>query len=369
MTFSGAIAVSRRLLAALALLAAVNLLIAVFIVFTQPQRALDLLAVREWCADWLRRGLDVFSQVDSISDYPPNAIVTFSTLALIPVRAVVPAWTVVALALVAALPVVVSRAAGIRDRTATMLVVVAFLCWASARTLLQFSVLSMTLAFAAIWIADANAVAAGVLLGLALAKPQIGGPVAVWAVLAGRTRLVAAAMATVAAGILTYGARVRLPPWTVMFEYWNGLTSTYASASELVGVTSVREWMPSNAAWLAVAGALLIPTLAIAVRWRHASGVSRLIAPAAVSLWSLLALYHNSNNLILMLPAVVLFVMTGHRRAALAMQLLLMIDVPYRLAPLAGPRLIHALLASTNRLLVLATFAYLVRAAWSRKTV
>ncbi len=358
----------RRLLTALGLLAIINLAIALFVIATQPWRASDLLTMYGWCSDWLRRGSDLYSRPDAFTDYPPNAIVTLSPMALIPGRWLVPAWTVFSLVLAPLLPFVVSRAAGNRSRDVTLLAIAAFLCWASARTLLQFSVLSMTLAFAAAWLADARPSIAGLLLGLALAKPHIAGPVALWALFGRRGRLVAVACAAIVVEWAIYCAHAHVPPLATIQGYWHVLVGTYGGPDGLVGVTSLRQWVTSDAAWLVIAGALLIVPITAAIRWRHATGPDRLIAPACASLWSLLAIYHNSNNLILVLPAFVYLLSTGNRWAVIALQAALMVDIPFRLAPFfSANSAIHATLMNANRILVVVTFACLAGFAWLRR--
>ena len=358
----------RRLLTALGLLAIINLAIALVVIATQPWRATDLLTMYGWCGDWLRRGSDLYSRSDAFADYPPNAIVTLSPMAFVPVRWLVPVWTVFSLALAPLLPFVVSRAAGPRSRDVTLLTIAAFLCWASARTLLQFSVLSMTLAFAAAWLADAQPSLAGLLLGLALAKPHIAGPVALWAFFGRRGRLVVAACATIVVEWAIYCAYAHVQPLETMRGYWNVLVGTYSGPDGLVGVTSLRHWVTSDAAWLVIAGVLLLVPIAAAIRWRNATGVDRLVAPACASLWSLLAFYHNSNNLILVLPAFVFLLCTGNRWAVIALQAALMVDIPFRLAPFASTdSAVHAALMNANRILVIVTFAYLAGFAWLRR--
>src|SRR5258708_6621221 len=150
----------RRIALVLAVLAGLNLALAVFIIATQPERARDLDTMYDWCRQWLYGHVELYRLPDAATDYPPNAIVLFSPLALVPARWLVPLWTIVALALAPLLPFVVARSAGAdRRRQASIVIpIAAVLCWASARTLLQFSVLSMTLAFAALWLSDASPV-------------------------------------------------------------------------------------------------------------------------------------------------------------------------------------------------------------------
>ena len=357
----------RPIARALAVLAGLNLALAVFVIATQPERARDLNTMYDWCRQWLSGRVDLYRLPDAATDYPPNAIVLFSPLALLPARWLVPAWTICSLALALLLPFVVVRTARSdrRWRTSTAIAVAAFLCWASARTLLQFSVLSMTLAFSALWLEDAAPVASGICLGLALVKPHIALPVALWAVVSGRWRNVATASMVVAAGVLAYCAYADASPFETIPAYWRVLAATYSGADGLVGVTSVRRWAASDAAWIAVAAALL--TLLIAMAWtsRRATGLDRLAVVACGCLWSLLAFYHNGNNLILVLPAFVVMLAGAPLAALAAVQLALMIDVPARLGGLVPPRgVLHTLVIDFDRLLVLAMLGAMVLFWW-----
>jgi hypothetical protein len=76
-----------------------------------------------------------------------------------------------------------------------------YLCWAAPRTLLQFSLLSMTLACAATLIVDSRWLLSGALLGLALFKPHIAGPFALWMLVTGRIRSFVFAGTVVALGL------------------------------------------------------------------------------------------------------------------------------------------------------------------------
>ena len=103
---------------------------------------------------------------------------------------VVPLWILVALTLTPVLPwVVVRSASSWRGAFArTHVPILLYLCWAAPRTLLQFSLLSMTLAWTAVLIVNARPSMGGVALGVALFKPHLAGPVALWMLVAGRIR-------------------------------------------------------------------------------------------------------------------------------------------------------------------------------------
>src|SRR4051812_44813792 len=103
--------------------ACVNIAAGVTIALRDPARASDLEVMYDWCRAWLFDGQSLYAAADASTDYPPNAIVLLSPLALVPPRWLVPLWAIVALALTPLLPWVVMRAAAGRDRPARALVV------------------------------------------------------------------------------------------------------------------------------------------------------------------------------------------------------------------------------------------------------
>ena len=176
----------------------------------------------DWCRAWLIDGASLYGAADAATDYPPNAIVLLSPLALVPSRWLVPLWTAGAVALAPVLPWLVLRCALERPRP-TMLAVPAllYLCWAAPRTLLQFSVLSLTLACCrhpsrrpSRWFGG------GAVLGLALFKPHIAGPIALWMMVSGRLRPLIAAAAVVCLGLAAYDVRLGENPLTTARGWW-----------------------------------------------------------------------------------------------------------------------------------------------------
>ena len=140
-----------------AVAAVVNLAAGVALALRDPRRASDLWTMADWCRAWLIDGASLYSAADAATDYPPNAIVLLSPLALVPPRWLVPLWTAGAVALAPVLPWLVLRCASRRRRPLALAVpALLYLCWAAPRTLLQFSVLSLTLAFAAILLVDSS---------------------------------------------------------------------------------------------------------------------------------------------------------------------------------------------------------------------
>jgi Glycosyltransferase family 87 len=367
--------------ALLAIAAFVNIAAGVALALREPRRASDLWTMVEWSRAWLM-GESLYGGADKFTDYPPNAIVTLSSLALVPHRYVVPLWTLIALALTPTLPWLVVRSAsgGHRGRREEALPILLYLCWAAPRTLLQFSLLSMTLACVALLVVDARPAAAGVALGVALFKPHLAGPIALWMLVTGRVRPVVIAAAIVLLGVAVYDLRIGESPLTTAAGWWHALRSTYAGPDALVGHTSLRGWLDSvvadanalDATWIASSLALLIVLCVIARRDpRRPVDSGGLAIPAMFCLWSLLAIYHNGNNMILMLPA---FAFLWFRDASqtlvqwlplAALQAALMFDVPVRLSGLAGnPGWTRMAIDHFDRVMAVATLALVVGLWW-----
>jgi hypothetical protein len=338
-----------------------------------------------WCRDWLLGGRSLYTGADGITDYPPNAIVLLSPLALVPREWVVPLWTVCGLVLAPLLAYLGVRAAASADRWQDRVPMVLFLCWASTRTLLQFSVLSMTLAFASMRAADSHRVASGVALGLALIKPQIAGPIALWMLVTGRLRVALVAALVVLAACVAYDARISENPLATLHGYGAVLADQYGGTEGLTGLTSIRGWTrflrvgaaTADIAWIAAAALLLVGVWWLArrdpARPLDAGGMA---VPALFSLWSLLAVHHHGNNLILMWPAFIFVWYAAtepvlQRRFLLPiafMQAALMFDVPIRLGPrMSGQGWASAVVGDFDRALVVLTLIG-VAAGWYRLT-
>jgi hypothetical protein len=368
----------------LAAAACVNLAAGAILSLHDPARASDLWTMYEWCRGWLIHGESLYRGSAAVVDYPPNAIVMLSPLALVPRMWVVPLWTVLSLALIPFLPWIVTRLAAPSARSAIAAPLLLFLCWTSARTLLQFSVLSITFAMCALSLADSRPLASGVLLGLALSKPHIAGPIALWMMATRRFRALLVSMAAIGAGWGIYDLRIGENPLTTVAGYGRVLRSLYLGADGLAGRTSIRAWTLAVVSDPRIADAIWIgaSVLVIAVVWilarrdprrpLHAGGMA---IPGLFCLCSLLAIYHNVNNLLLMLPAFAfLWFHDGPRRSwrrwlpIVVLQLALMLDIPTRVGPLVTDRgWLTSAVESADRLVVLATFLY-VAAVWIQLT-
>lgn len=368
----------------LAVAACVNLTVGAVLALREPARAVDLWSMYDWCRGWLLSGERLYTAPDATTDYPPNAIVLLSPMALLPPHWLVPMWTAGALALTPVLAYSVIRCASRGDRFSVAVPMLLFLCWTSTRTLLQFSALSMTLAFVSLLIVDAHWVASGVLLGLALFKPHIAGPIALHVSLTGRARVAIVAASVVLVGWAAYDARIGEPPLATVSGYWHVLGEQYAGRDGLTGKTSIRAWThaisgrtgSADAWWIGASALLLIGTCWLARRdSRRALDAGGMAAPALFCLWSLLAIYHNTNNLILMLPAFAFVWFLDDRRTSprrwvplLLLQAALIFDVPTRLIALTRyGRWITLVVDDFDRLVVAAAFVY-VAVIWYRLT-
>jgi hypothetical protein len=374
---------ARWLLILVAAAACVNLAAGLTIALRDPARASDLRTMYDWCRAWLIDGQSLYTGPEAATDYPPNAIALLSPLALVPPGWLVPLWAACAVALAPVLPWIVLRCASRPGREPLAMVVPAllYLCWAAPRTLLQFSVLSLTLAFAAVLLVDRRRLAGGAVLGLALFKPHIAAPVALWMLVSGRLRPLIAAAAVVCLGVAVYDARIGERPLTTAAGWWTVIGSEYGGSDGLVGHTSIRAWVQiavrnpvaADVTWIAVSLLILIGLCGIAMRDRsRALDEGGMAIPAMFCLWSLLVTYHNGNNLILMLPAFAFLWFHVDRQASAmrwipiaVLQAALAFDVPVRLHGLApGLGVGGVVIEHFDRILVLAALSYVVVAWW-----
>jgi len=365
--------------------AALNLAVGVALALSDDSRSADLAAIHDWCRQWLFEGSRLYAAT-STTDYPPHAIVFLSPIAMLPLES--------AIQVVAALTLILSPLVGyfiVRTNSpqarvsAAAVPVLLFLCWGGVRTLLQFTRISLTLAFAAALLGDTRSVASGVCLGLALAKPHIAGPIAMWMAFAHRARTILVASAVVAVGFGSYCLRVGAHPLGVIARYFSVVLSVHGASAGLEGRTSVRRWIfaavddpdLANGAWIGAALLLLLIPCAMAAIERKNRSDARGAVPAAFCLWSLLSFYHLGNNMILMFPAFVFLWYandpeTVHKRRVLMalIQLELVVDVPVRLrglAPASGwARLI---IVDFDRFLVALAFAYVIVVWWKIRQV
>ena len=165
------------------------------------ERQSDLRRVAEWCALWTQ-GVNVYGLRAEFVDYPPHAIVLLSPLAWVQsFEHLVGVWAAANLMLaVTAAYLAVRLVRPGASLHAAAVPVLMFLTWGGFRTLLQFSLLALTLGLAATVLANRRPIVSGVLLGLSLIKPQVAIPFVLWAVFERRWRQISVAIGTMSAG-------------------------------------------------------------------------------------------------------------------------------------------------------------------------
>ena len=366
---------------AVGLAAGVNLTAAIVLALRDPRRANDLNAMYGWCRAWLFDGASLYTPADAATDYPPSAIVLLSPLALVPREWIVALWAAIGAALVVLLPWLAVRSATSDGSPRHILPMLFFLCWGCTRTLLQFTILSLVLGFVALGFRESRPVLSGVALGLALFKPHIAGAFAAWAVVARRWRMVLVAAAVVVACWMMYDARVRESPIRTLVGYAHTLGREYAGAEGLTGRTSLRAWAQAATSSAAAADASWAVTSAFllaCVIWLAAADGARPLESGGIAIVALLAcaslltVYHNSNNLVLLLPAFIFLWFHAPSRTSLGavvalslLQLALVLDLSARVTAAETGVWVHQAALQFDRVLVLGVFVW-VAAEWRR---
>ena len=160
---------------------------------------------------------------------------------------------------------------------------------------------------AIVW-ADRRPVSSAVCLAIALAKPQIAAPFALWMLFARRWRQTAAALGIVLLAFGVYCAGVGVSPVHVTADYISVVRLIYTGDDPMQGLAQVRPLIaafadPATSDVVAggIAAILLggIVWLGMARRPRP-DGMSAALLLAPV--WSLLTFYHLTYGFLLLLP-------------------------------------------------------------------
>jgi hypothetical protein len=370
---------ARRDLIIWALLAFVNLAAGI-VIASHDGRANDLESVMRWAKAWLIDGANVYQPLDSTTDYPPHAIVLLSPLGAPSSVVAIPVWAAVNVCLAIIAPYLAARfyrpSAPFR---VILLPILMFLCWGGVRTLLQFSLLALTLSMAALSLADRRPMAAGAILGCALMKPQVALPVFCWALFTRRWKVALTSIGGVAIGFAAFCLWAGADPIFVVRRYADILASYYTGGALLAGLSELRpaiRALVSNVSDVdTIAGSIAIGLFAgICVAGFQEGGArTRLLyaAPPLVACWSLLTFYHLTYGFIILLPVMMMLALIDTERSKLRMwifwilQIGMMIDLPglARLTGLSrtafGMALLHA-----DRALMLCLLAGLAALAW-----
>jgi hypothetical protein len=364
-------------LAGWTLMAVLNLAAGV-VISSWPERQNDLETIHRWGRAWLVNGSNVYRLDEELADYPPHAIVALSPLGMLPATVGVPIWTSLNLALsVLAVYLAVRAARPKAPLTAIALPMAMFLCWGGFRTLLQFSLLTLTLGLAAIALADRRPARSGICLGLSLMKPQMAIPFVLWAVFTRRLRVLIVAATVVVAGFLVYCLRAWVSPVAVVVRYTEILGISYWDpTTDLVGLAQARPLvalvMSRPGSVNAVVTALALVLLAGICALGYLEGRDRpalmFSAPALAGIWSLMTFYHLTYGFILLLPVATLLLWVDdpgsqalRARMFWVLQAGLMCDVPglWRRfgVPLRLPSSVDAMLLHADRVLIAVLFA------------
>jgi hypothetical protein len=366
----------RGVLLVWALLALANLAAGVALA-SRDERRTDLETMRRWGREWLVERLNIYNLDGEAPDYPPHGIVMLSPLSALPPQHAAAVWAGVNLGLALLVPYLVVQAVR-PSATFSMaaLPMLMFLSWSGFRTLLQFSLLSLTLGLLSMISAAKRPNWSGVCLGVGLMKPQICIPFLLWAAFTGRRRVIGVATAVVAAGILLFCARVSANPVMLIPQYLGILRKLYTGGDSLIGLAQLRPLLGSatSSSGLAEVVEIIVATtlLAVICLVGFAEGrrtqLALYAAPPLAGLWSLLAFYHLTYGFIVLLPLAALLIFDAEaattavrRKMFWVLQLGMMADVPGlwrrfgHLLPV--PDSAAALLIHFDRGLVLALFA------------
>ena len=371
---------ARSLLVFWAALALLNLAAAI-VVAEDPQRASDLGSLTRWGHAWLVDGLNVYQPADSATDYPPNAIVLLSPLSLLPWSVAVPVWAAINLMLVLLAPYFAARFYNpLAPFRIIVLPILLFLCWGGNRTLLQFTLLALTLAMAALFLADRRPLTSGVCLGLAFMKPQVAVPVLLWTLFTRRWRIASTAAGVAAVAFAIFCIRTHAGPIEVVTRWIQILGLYHTDGTDLFGLSELRPLLmamaPNGSSVDRANGAIAAGLFAgiCVAGFQEGRTRTRLLyaAPPLAACWALLAVYHLTYGFVVLLPVLMLLTLSNTERSRLRiamfwlLQLGLMFDIPglARRAGLRGTPVFDRVLIHADRVLVMALFAGLVALAW-----
>ena len=370
---------SRQVLGFWASLAALNLFAGI-VISSQPERLTDLESMQRWVGGWLLGGENIYQPSDSFVDYPPNAIVLLSPLALLSFDAAVPIWMMLNVALVILAPYLAARFFRPHDPFRVILLpILMFLCWGGVRTLTQFTLVSLTLSMAAMVLAERRSFAAGVWLGLAIIKPHVALPVFAWTIFTRRWPMVLTGLGTVAGLIAVFCLRSSSDPLLVRARYSETLAAYHTGDAILAGLSELRPLIARAAGSSrtdVMAGSIALALLAaICLAGFREGAVRRRVlyaAPPLAACWSLLTFYHLTYGFIILLPVMMLLALHDSEPSRLRkvlfwlLQLGMIFDVPglSRRAGLGDTALYANVLFHADRALIITLFVGLGILAW-----
>ncbi len=367
----------------LAVLAALNLALGL-VMF----KSVDFQTMHGWTSKWLWHGVNLYAG-ESYTDYPPGAIVTLAPIALLPLALSAGLWAVFNIGLAIAAPIVAAKALKHHASAGDIAVLtLTFLCWSATRSLLQYSLLTLMFGLLAWRLADRRPWIAGMLLGLAVMKPQSALPFCLWVLFTGRWRLILPSVLTVAALWLAFCARVGGAPLAVAADYVAIMGEMYAGAYQQVGHSEFARLAPAGSAdlWRMLTALVTFGLVATTVLLHllrepdERDGHTPFPAlPGMVAAAVLITFRHLSYAFVALLPAAAWLLLddepagkTARRRLFWVMQCGLIVDVPTagRLLEKLGVPLgsVGTLLGHADRVLLVACLLGLVTLQWISAT-
>lgn len=293
----------------LSVLAAANLAVGVWMTLHPAAYPTELQRVSEWAQTWAH-GVNPYGSAALGVDYPPWALVTIWPLSVVPAGARTAVWTMANLTVAVALAWALAKLSG-EMRTRRTLLMLLLCSTACLRTFGQFSLVAYALAIAGVF--ASSFVIGGILLGLSLMKPQVGGVILLWILLIGDWRRVVVAVAVPIFLTSALLAAVSVGPAALAAQYVHVITLLYGSPINLPGHSELRPWLwsliPSARGnfWL-MFGVFLLLLLPACVAWARGRIIGwdkRFELLALLGVVSLLVVRHLSYDFLLLLPALV----------------------------------------------------------------
>jgi glycosyl transferase family 87 len=362
-------------------------LVAGVVIALRPDQSFDVAKVAGWCRDWLIHGVNPYPGSAVPTNYPPYALTLLAPLALVPSGLLKLVWAAASVGLAAAagwlgLQSIATARTGLHLARPS---IGFFLAWESVRIGLdlgQFTLLALVCGLAAVLYQ--GKIGRGILLGVAMIKPQVGVAFVLWALLEGSLAAVLWATVPAILGTVLFAARLALSPITVVALYGSVLREELVAPGFREGALELRplihDLIPqptmADAIHLAIVAGSLALLVVVSRRISRDSRVLFLLPLTCV--WTLMSVYHPTYDLVLLWPAAVaIAAWISDRRpqaavaiALLAVQLALVVDVPglwWKLSgrpfPAPDDGWLTAAMMHFDRLLVVGIFAALTTLA------
>jgi hypothetical protein len=357
------------------------------VIALRPGQSQDLRLVAIWCRDWLVNAVNPYPGTAFTTNYPPYALAMLFPLILVPERLLPLIWAIGNAGLATFVGWIGVRLARTdpSDGREAFIPIGLFLAWESLRIGLgigQFTLLSLASGLAAVACRGRNA--RGILLAVAMIKPQVGVAFLLWAILEGSVAAVLISGALMAFGTILFAVRLGQNILDVVGAYGDVLRHQMSGPEFKQGVLELRPLIhdligntrvPDAISLALVAGTFIL--LVLVCRRMATPGRAMFLLPLTC-LWTLISVYHSAYDLVLLWPAAIAMARRQagppqNKPAAVGLvtaQVALVVDVPGLLWKLNGRvpfpvdgGIVASIIQHFDRLLVLALFAGFMTAA------